>query len=57
MWPGKYRADLKIKFGVTNQIVSTRIDFWYWPYWFMVILAGLLVLPFLFFRKKNHAVS
>lgn len=55
--PGLYRADLNISYGLTRQIKESSVNFWYLPYWFLII-SGLIILLILFFvfKKNKNAV-
>lgn len=53
VWPGFYRADFSVTYGLTHQIKKDSVNFWYLPYWFLVVLGAIILLILFFVFKKN----
>lgn len=56
--PGKYKAQIKINYGLLDQQLIGEASFWYLPVWFLVAFLLLVVLLFVLvivkFRKKKN---
>jgi len=57
LWPGPYRAQVRVVYGISNQEITANAYFWYLPNWSYAALLGLVLLVllvgFLMLRKKR----
>lgn len=57
IFPGFYRSNIKIVYGVTHQVINKEVGFWYLPVWFLTVLSVIILsLIFFVFKKKRNVV-
>jgi len=56
--PGFYRVDMDVVFGLTKHQVSSSLNFWYLPWWFLMsVVLGVLIVVFFIFKKKRNVAT
>jgi hypothetical protein len=55
LWPGLYQAQINIMFGKSQQSVSGIFSFWYFPWWSLIFVGGVLfgAIGIYIFKIKN----
>lgn len=58
IFPGRYQAVMTVHYGLTNQEIVSVANFWYLPFWFLLVGLVLMIIIFLFFifRKTRHEI-
>lgn len=57
IWPGHYRAQVIVAYGLSQQTLVVETSFWYFPMWMIIFFSALLIIiivRLIFKRVKNE---